>query len=315
MRCAALTLTLILILIFALGLAQGYPLQGSNGDVNCTVFGAFKELFTPGNVYADTDVILNVDLSLTRSNASDSSEIDANYALMDGNDRVYKNRLEYTRDLQPGRWIIGFMVPKETIVKSLIVDPSASPSGGDLFAIPFAETANASNGRATLLYYGVVSTKTDSNRKSIEFDIGMSNNDTFRLLLSWKNFSLIDQWGWRYGSRAYNKYSGEGFPQVELQPNQTMRSLLLFSALSPLSRPVKLAYQYNNSSYIVIDVDPEAGLHSNSNALENTSGSSQPQEEIAPNTLAGSIKATKARLAKVKENINGSSPGGGIDEI
>jgi hypothetical protein len=143
----------------------------------------------------------------------------------------------------------------------------------------------------------------------------MSNNDTSRLPLSWKNFSLIDQWGWRYVSKAYNKYSGEGFPQVELQPNQTMRSLLLFSALSPLSRPVKLVYQYNNSSHITINIDPEAGLHSNSTAHENTSCSDQPQEEIAPNTLAGSIKATKARLAKVKENINGSSSSRGIDEI
>lgn len=303
MRFAALALMLTI----ALGLAYGYPLQGSNGAVNCTIFGIFKEPFTPGNAHADNDVVLDVDLGLVRANASDNSSVGAAYILMDGNDWVYNNRLEYTRDLQPGRWLIGFVVPKETIAKSVMVDPS-DPSGGEQFAIPLVETANASNGKVGLHYYGIVGSKVESNRKSIEFDIGILNNDTSRLLLSWKNFSLIDQWGWKYGSRAYNKYSGEGFPAAELQPNETLRSHLLFNAVSPLSRPVKLAYEYNNTSAIVIDIDPEGGLRSSSApAQESGDCCSQPQAEAAPANLAGSIKATKARLAKVRENLNSSA--------
>ncbi len=304
MRFAALAL----ILTIALGLAYGYPLQGSNGAVNCTIFGIFKEPFTPGNAHADKDVVLNVDLGLARANASDNSSVEAVYILMDGNDQVYNNRPEYTRDLQPSRWLIGFVVPKETIAKSLMVDPTADPSGGEQFAIPFVETANASNGKVSLHYYGIVGSKVESNLKSIEFDIGILNNDTSRLLLSWKNFSLIDQWGWKYGSRAYNKYSREGFPAVELQPNETLRSRLLFNAISPLSRPVSLAYEYNNTSAIVIDIDPERGLRSSATPGQGSEACcSQPQAEAAPANLAGSIKATKARLAKVRENLNSSA--------
>jgi hypothetical protein len=304
MRFAALALALMI----ALGLAYGYPLQGSNGAVNCTIFGIFKEPFTPGNAHADKDVVLNVDLGLTRANASNNSTVKAVYILMDGNDRIYNNRPEYTRDFQPSRWLIGFVVPKETIAKSLMVDPSADPSCGEQFAVPFVETANASNGKVSLHYYGIVGSKVESNRKSIEFDIGILNNDTSRLLLSWKNFSLIDQWGWKYGSMAYNKYNGEGFPAVELHPNETLRSRLLFDAISPLSRPVKLAYEYNNTSNIIIDIDPEGGLRSSaSSAQESDACCNQSQAEAPPTNLAGSIKATKARLAKVRENLNSSA--------
>lgn len=300
MKFAALALTLML----ALALAKGYPLQGSNGAVNCTVFGAFKNQFTPGDLNAGKNIIFNVDVGLVRANATDNTTMKATYTLIDGNDKAYTTREDYSKDLQPGRWVLGFVVPKEAVAKSLIVDPY-KPEDGDQFIIPFEKLINSSNGKATLLYYGILSTKSEPNRRSMEFDIGISNNDTSRLSVSWKNFSLIDQWGWRYDSKAYNKYNGEGFPAVELLPNQTIRSGILFNYLSPLSRPAKLAYEYNNTSSIVIDIDPERGLRSNSSTSMDSKGScSQPQAEASPNTLAGSIKATKSRLAKVRENLN-----------
>jgi hypothetical protein len=300
MKFAALALTLML----ALALAKGYPLQGSNGAVNCTVFGAFKNQFTPGDLNAGKNIIFNVDVGLVRANATDNSTMKATYTLIDGNDKAYATREDYSKDLQPGRWVLGFVVPKEAVAKSLIVDPY-KPEDGDQFIIPFEKLINSSNGKATLLYYGILSTKSEPNRRSMEFDIGISNNDTSRLSESWKNFSLIDQWGWRYDSKAYNKYNGEGFPAVELLSNQTIRSGILFNYLSPLSRPAKLAYAYNNTSSIIVDIDPEMGLRPNSSASIDSKGScSQPQAEASPNTLAGSIKATKSRLAKVRENLN-----------
>ncbi len=303
MRCATLALALIL----ALALAKGYPLYGNNGAVNCTVFGAFKNSFTPGDVNAGKSIIFNVDVGLARANATDNSTVNAIYTLTDGNDKVYAAKQDYTRDLQPGRWVLGFVVPKEAVAKSLTVAPLNSKDG-DQFIIPFDELVNSSNGKATLLYYGIASTRSEFNRRALEFDIGVYNNDTSRLFLSWRNFSLIDQWGWRYDSKAYNKYNGEGFPAVELQPNQTIRSGVMFNYLSPLSRPVKLAYEYNDTSSIVIDIDPERGLRSNSSASQESKECySQPQAEAPPANLAGSIKATKARLAKVRENLNTSA--------
>lgn len=302
MRYAALALTLIL----ALYLAEGYPLHGSNGAVNCTIFGAYKTPFTPGDMNAGKNMICNVDIALVRANnTTDSSTVKAVYTLTDGNDKAYELKKDYTSDLQPGRLVLGFVVPKEAVIKSLTVDPS-KPEDGDQFLMPFDELINSSNGKATLLYYGILSSKSEASRRAVEFDISVSNNDTSRLSLNAKNFTLIDQWGWRYNSQAFNKYSGDGFPAVELLPNQTIRSGVLFNYLSPISRPVVLAYEYNNTSSIVIDIDSEKGIRSSASSNDGQC-CNQPAAESPPPTLAGSIKATKARLAKVRENLNSSS--------
>ncbi len=184
-----------LVLMLIIGLAQGYPLLGGNGILNCTVFGAFKDPWTTDNLDASKYVVLNVDLSLLRANASNSTPFKADYRLTDGNDRVFQNSPDYTRELLAGRSLIGFVVPRETIAKSLAVIPSAGTYGGGQFSIPFSELANASNGKVTLVYYGVLGSGSASNRKTIEFDVGLHNNGTSKLPLSAGNFSLVDQWG------------------------------------------------------------------------------------------------------------------------
>jgi hypothetical protein len=306
---------LALFMMLGYGIAQGYPLHGSNGEVNCTVFGSFKDPWSTGNAYAERYAVLNVDLSLTRANASDSAPIQAAYSLTDGNDRVYKTSPEYTKDFGFGRRLICFVVPTETIVKSLTVDLSSDPAGGELFSIPFPELSNSSNGNVTLLYYGVLRTRMESNKRTFEFDIGLTNNGTTKLPLSAENFSLVDQWGWKYVSKTYDIYGRKGIQPAELEPNGTLRSRLIFSPLSPLTRPVELVYEYSNNSSLALNIDSEAGLRSSITAPQSCDECRGSQDEPAPGTLAGSIKATKARLAKVKGNITDSSPPKGRDEI
>ena len=291
---------LILSLIFLLGLAHGYPLYGSNGLANSTVYGAFKEPFILGDVNAGKNVKLYVDLSLERENSTNKKTVGADYTLMDMNDKVYKMRPDYSRDLQPGRWLIGFVVPEEAIVKSLIVKPSEM--SGDQFVIDFDEVTNASKDNTTFVYYGVVGSKIDSNRKSIKLDVAMTNNASDKLPVGANNFSLIDQWGWKYASQEYNKYTNSGFPSVELKPNQTIRANLMFNGLSPLARPVNLVYEYSKNRSINLDIDTESGLRSLSKNCQQ-GGQALPIDT----TLAGSIKATKARLAKVKTSLNNST--------
>ena len=311
MRWQALALFMMLVP----GIAQGYPLHGSNGEVNCTVFGNFKDPWSSGNAYAERYAVLNVDLSLTRVNASDNTPIQAAYSLTDGNDRVYKTNPEYTKDFGFGRRLIGFVVPTETIVKSLTVDLSSDPAGGEQFSIPFPELSNSSNGNVTLLYYGVLRSWMDSNKRTIELDIGLTNNGTTKLPLSAENFSLVDQWGWKYASKTYDIYGRKGTQAAELEPNGTLRSGFVFSPLSPLTRPVELVYEYSSNSSLALNIDSEAGLRSNITAPQSCDECRGSQNEPAPGTLAGSIKATKARLEKVKGNITDSSPPKGRDEI
>lgn len=298
-----LELALVLTIFFYPTL--GYPLYASNGDVNCTIFGEFKNPYTIVEPNGDRNIVLSVDVALIRSDSRDEKPIQVTYSLVDGNDKTYRTRGESTLSLQSGRQLLGFAVPLETIPKTLIVDPSNDPSGGNRFSIDFDEVANATNGKATLLYYGVLNSNINSNIKSIVYDIGIRNNDTRSLFIGPKNFSLIDQWGWKYASLEYNAYTNDGFRNRTLMPNETARMKLSFESMSLLSRPSWLVYSYSNESSILIDIDPEAGLlqlaaESKCNDSDSCCGSAT---EPAPTTLAGSIKATKARLQKVRENL------------
>lgn len=300
---------IILLLVMVLGLASGYPIHAGNGAVNCTVFGEFKDPYTIVEPNGERSIVLNVDVALIKANSTYVTPVQAVYSLVDGNDRTYSTRGEFTRSLQPGRQLLGFAVPTETIPKALIVDPSGSPSGGNRFAINFGELTNATNGNVTLLYYGILNSKIDSNIKSIDFDVGITNNGTTKMPVSSKNFSLIDQWGWRYASLEHDDYTNNGFANRELRPNETARVKVSFGSMSPQSRPSKLAYEFSNRSSIVLNIDPEAGLQQNvtspkGDACQTCSNSAT---EPAPTTLAGTIKATKARLAKVRESLPGAT--------
>jgi len=305
-------LALALLVILAPGIAQEYPLQMSNGVVNCTIFGSFKA--PSGSSYSDSDTVLIVDLSLTRINASNKAPILATYRLTDGNDRIFSTRPEHARDLQAGRALIGFTVPRETIAKSLTVDLSQDRAGGEQFTLRFPELANTSNGNVTLLCYGVLRSGINSNKKTVEFDVALTNNDTKKLAIDAGNFTVKDQWGWKYESKEYDGYGKKGMSAVVLEPNQTIRSGLIFSSLSPSSRPVELVYRYSDNISLALNIDPEAGLAS---AVPDAGGCIDSEGAKDPaSSLAGSIKATKARLAKVKKsNITESSAPKGRDEL
>ena len=291
---------MIFILALAVTVVQGYPLIGSNGDVDCVVFGVFKEQFNPGDVNAEKNALLEVDSSLISANTS--GLINATYSLVDGNDRVYPSRRDYRRDLQPSRRILGFIVPKEAIAKKLMVDPTNS-SLGPQFSVELEPTINASAGPVKIMYYGLTGSKEEYKRKTLNFDVGVTNNGTQKLQVSSSNFTLQDQWGWNYSSSGYNRYNGQGFARVELKPNETVRSGLTFAALSPLSRPSKLVYSYSKDDSVAINIDETAGYGLSDNADSNGCCSGRSPTGASPNTLSGSIKATKARLAKMRENL------------
>jgi hypothetical protein len=96
-----------------------------------------------------------------------------------------------------------------------------------------------------------------------------------------------------------------------LEPNATIRSALVFASLSPQSRPVDLVYRYSDIASMNLGIDTEAGLGSSQGkCLDGKS------VEEADTSLAGSIKASKARLAKVKKlNSSEEQAPQGHDEL
>ncbi|HEX7445287.1 MAG TPA: hypothetical protein VF300_02760 [Methanothrix sp.] len=299
-------LFLALFIGLILGMAQGYPLHASNGVVDCTIYGTFLDAWVSGNANSDSYVVFNVDLSLTRINASDRTPITAVYSLTDGNDRVFKMGNGYAKEFQPDRWLIGFVVPRETIARNLIVSFSKENVSGEQFPIYFPRLINSSNGNVSLLYYGVLRSGTNSNKKNIVLDIAVTNNGTNKLPLYAQNFTLKDQWGWKYNATAYDLTGNKGISKAVLEPNGTIRSGLTFSSLSPLSRPVELDYCYSNGSTLALDIDPESDLCP-SKTLINCSECNSTEEQDAQANLAGSIKASKGLLDKPTGEVAGVS--------
>jgi hypothetical protein len=311
-------LEIVLILIICQGVVQGYPIHASNGDFNCTVFGEFKDNYLIVEPNVDRNIVLNLDVSLVKSNGTGSYPAQANYFLVDRDDKTYPTRGEFTRSLRPGRQLLAFAVHPETIPKILIVVPTGSSGEGERLAVNFGELINATNGKVNLLYYGVLNSKIASNLKSIDFDIGVTNNGTKEMPLSSKNFSLIDQWGYRYDSLAYNKFSFEGFEGRNLEPKEMARIKVSFGSLSPLSRPSKLVYQYSNTSSVVLNIDSEVDLQ---NVTTSKNCSCQSCGDVAPkpparnssaeqqsilSRLSGTLKATRAVLHK-SDNFLGTN--------
>lgn len=326
-------LEMVLIIIICQGVAQGYPIHVTSGVLNCTVYGEFKDNYLIVEPGEDANIVLNVDVSLEKSNGTGSFPANANYFLVDRDDKTYKTRGEFTRSLRPGRQLLGFAVHPETIPKTLIVVPYGNPEEGERLSINFGELTNATNGIVNLLYYGVLNSKTESNLKSIDFDIGITNNGTKKLPLSSKNFTLIDQWGYKYDSLTYNKYSFNSFESRNLEPKEMARIKVSFGSMSPLSRPSKLVYDYSNTSSVVLNIDPEEQLQNvtiSKNCSCPSCGDISPRPPVADSPkpvlnnstaqsvlsrLSGSLKATRAVLHKsanfVSNNVHVVKDSGG----
>jgi hypothetical protein len=153
-----------------------------------------------------------------------------------------------------------------------------------------------------MVYYGITGFRMDTSKKSLRLDVSVTNNGTANLPLSAKNFSLIDQWGWKYGSKEYDSLTREGISAAVLPPNGTMRAGLFFTSLSPLSRPVELVYKRSPTESLSLNIDPERGSAIINSSRECCPECYPPQSADSAN-LAGSIKATKSRLAKVRQDL------------
>ena len=191
---------------------------------------------------------------------------------------------------------------------------SKDKAGGEQFSLRFPELVNSSSGNVTLLYYGVLRSSINSNKKIIELDVAITNNDTKTLNISANDFTLKDQWGWEYESKDYRTYGKKAMSVMVLEPNETIRSGLIFNSISPLSRPVELVCRYSNNSSLTMNIDTETGLVFSILDTKDCIDCESPKD--AASSLAGSIKATKARLAKVKKvNRTEESAPKGRDEL
>jgi hypothetical protein len=298
------SLAFAIISLLALGAAQGYPLHGGNGAVNCTLFGAMKiPLEGADQSSGSKELALKVDVGLIGAS-------NATFELVDDKDRIYRADKNLSRSLQPGRYLLVFVVPREALFKLFKIHPSKGKS----FAINWWRTPKRMNGDVVLRYYGVVDSDADPDQQLLTFEVGIANDGTAKLPISPENFTLLDQWGWEY-------YTLEGFGAVELEPKKAVKVMLRFGELSPLSRPKALVYDYLTERQIVIEMEkdleplPDALVYGTnvpqpppalsvappSSGEGSKDGPQNNKSRSSISSLKGEIAATKARL----ENVGG----------
>ncbi|HOT07122.1 MAG: hypothetical protein A4E45_01213 [Methanosaeta sp. PtaB.Bin039] len=287
----------MLLLVMA-SVASAYPFSGDNGQLNCTVFDSFKAPFTTGDINYPKNVMLCLDTGLRYPNGSYADMSGVRYNLVDRNDRVYDLNSRLSRDVQTGRRILVFVVPKEALPKRLMADPRASPEGGQLFSVELGDLANVSDQNLTLLYYGIAGSRFEPLTKSITLEVGVINRDNSVLPVFASNFTMVDQWNWSYG--------GSGFTSRQLQFNESLRTGVDFVPVSPYSRPVRLIYD-NLGQPMVIEID-QGCLAVAAGTNEAASGpaccSKKSAAEENPNSVKAKVAAAKERLSQVRSDQN-----------
>jgi hypothetical protein len=283
---------LVFVLILALGLSQAYPLQGGNENVKATLFGAVRIPLEDQNV---TEEILKLDVGFIGAE-------NATYELVDDDDAVIEPSLY--KNLQTGRQMIYFLIPKDDLFKLLKV----TPSEGAPFNINWWATPKGTSDDVIVRYYGITDWIWDSDQQAFVLEFRVGNNGTTPFYLGPENFTLIDQWGWDY-------YPVVGFEPTVVEPQMaTGRIKVGFSGISILSRPIAIAYDFMSPNQIIIDLERDAGPLSDSQVYGSNASQAAPAAtasaattEATTETTAGATNVTTAGPSTNESQQSGAS--------
>jgi hypothetical protein len=280
-------LALVFAFALALGVSQAYPLQGGDENVKATLFGVVR---IPLNDQNATEEILKLDIGIIGAeNATYELVDDDNLAMTPS---LYKN-------LQPGRQMLYFIIPKDDLFKLLKV----TPAGGAPFNINWWATPKGTNGDVLLRYYGITDWIWDSDQQAVVFELRIGNNGTTPFYIGPENFTLLDQWGWDY-------YPVVGFEPMVIEPQMaTGRVKVGFSGLSILSRPSALAYDYTTPNQIIIDLEKDAGQLSDAQVYGGNASQSAPAAAATtgPTASTAASAVPSATMQTVSNSQNQSS--------
>ncbi len=286
-------LALVFALALSLGMSQAYPLQGGDENVKVTLFGAVRIPLEDQNA---TEEILKLDVSLIGAeNATYELVNDDNLAMQPS---LYKN-------LQPGRQMLYFIIPKDDLFKLLKV----TPVGGAPFNINWWATPKGTNGDILLRYYGITDWIWDSDQQAVVFELRIGNNGTTPFYIGPENFTLLDQWGWDY-------YPVVGFEPMVIEPQMaTGRVKVGFSGLSILSRPLALAYDYTTPNQIIIDLEKGAEQLSDAQVYGSNASQAVPAgTATTAATAAAGVPTATMQAISTPQNQSSSAAEGQANE-
>lgn len=230
--------------------AYPFPLKGSNGNMEVTVFGLVRD-GTSSDYLSDyrqsTD---NIYLDMEATGRITAELVDT--------DDIFHKPSGYQDSLQSNeRAFLKFNIPKGTIIKKLRIEPDSSyseekwpPFSLDLrmdrlgsfvqASHKWKEGSEVSENNIMLKLYGITqeSQGTDSHLMNFALDLKVTNNGTAELPLDSQDFGLIDQFGWEY--KAERNYRNE---LSSLVPGESRRFEVTIKGLSELSDIKFLKYK------------------------------------------------------------------------
>jgi hypothetical protein len=298
MACIKWIACFLLAAALSLGQSSAFPIQGSNGVVTCTIYDAYRN---PVGENESNNITLNADLAVYGTE-------NVSITLIDSLNNSYEISPELSAPLQSGRAMMVFVIPMNSTIKGINVEPDNSEPFLVFWPGPLMQT----NGVANLRFWGVMGDMVESNLKSLIFDVSLSNNATSgEVLLGPQNITFVDQWGWRY-------FADESFEAVLIPPKNRMRAAVTFSDVSPRSRPAKLEYDFWKDSRIVVDIENCSSSSTAESAQSrkaetatiptaSDAAAKQPAEDEKTSLQPPSGNATDSSLGQASTNDIGSA--------
>ncbi|OPX80355.1 MAG: hypothetical protein A4E45_00101 [Methanosaeta sp. PtaB.Bin039] len=257
-------IALLLGALLMAGTSSAYPLQGSNGVVSCVIFDGFR---TPNEGNSST---LHLDMAVP-------SSLDANFELMDNENAIHPVDVNMSWALQTGRVIVSFVIPYKAEPVALRI----IPNGSEPFTISWEQPPKLTNGVTNMRYYGLANWQIAQEGQAMMMDVFISNNGTSGdLVVAPENFSIVDQWGWRY-------YAEQNFEPTVIPPKNFMRAKVTFSEMSSRSRPMLLEFDSGKATAIIVALEPlpteQAADEQTKPAATTTAAETSPVEQAAAN--------------------------------
>ncbi|VVB72381.1 Uncharacterised protein [uncultured archaeon] len=215
-------------MILLLQPALAFPLHGSNGEVNTTIYGIMKYEYGDG---------LYVDISASDTDVYEAEMIDKDNNTYSGNNAPYRDTFHGfpTETAYDGsiRDMILFDVPKDAIISRLRIVPSYSKPFYINWTSPEIVVQNA-----TLEFYGADyepnGIRWRQGNWNLDVNITNSRNQTSGYNAS--DFALVDQFGWVYPGE-------KGDALRKIPSGESMRFIVKVPFVSEISRPKAILFK------------------------------------------------------------------------
>ncbi len=208
---------------------QAFPLHGSNGIVNATVYGIEGYEFGDG---------IYVDISASDSDVYEVELIDSNNDAYGGSSTPYRSTLhgfpsetEYNGSV---RDMLLFEVPKDTTIKRLKIVPSQS----DSFYIDWAGEPEAAGQNVSLKFYKATYESNGMRWRQGNWNLNvcLANNAAVALKYNNSDFALVDQFGWTYPAER-------GDELKDIPAGQSLCFDVKIPYVSEISNPVAILFK------------------------------------------------------------------------